>query len=81
MSKTMAQLPYHYGVKLRGFPSSEQKHLIKRNSDASRFIYNEMNGYESQTLPVKTSANTYFYCSTTHSNPGAATKKTSYWNF
>lgn len=44
MSKTMAQLPYHYGVKVRVFPSAEQKRLIKRNSDASRFIYNEMNG-------------------------------------
>ena len=44
MSKTMAQLPYHYGFKLRVFPLSEQKRLIKRNSDASRFIYNEMNG-------------------------------------
>lgn len=40
----MAQLPYHYGVKVRVFPSTEQKRLIKRNSDASRFIYNEMNG-------------------------------------
>ena len=37
----MAQLPYHYGVKLRVFPSAEQKRLIKSNSDASRFIYNE----------------------------------------
>jgi Helix-turn-helix domain. len=44
LSKTMAKLPYHYGVKLRIFPSNEQKRLIKRNSDASRFIYNEMNG-------------------------------------
>ncbi|MBT9670565.1 IS200/IS605 family element transposase accessory protein TnpB [Secundilactobacillus kimchicus] len=44
MSKTMAQLPYHYGVKVRVFPSTAQKRLIKRNSDASRFIYNEMNG-------------------------------------
>ncbi|MBU9790413.1 helix-turn-helix domain-containing protein, partial [Lentilactobacillus sp. G22-6] len=44
MSQTMAQLPYHYGVKVRVFPSNQQKQLIKRNSDASRFIYNEMNG-------------------------------------
>ncbi len=44
MTKTMAQLPYHYGVKVRIFPSTEQKRLIKRNSDASRFIYNQMNG-------------------------------------
>jgi putative transposase len=44
MSKSMAQLSYHYGVKVRIFPSSAQKRLIKRNSDASRFVYNEMNG-------------------------------------
>lgn len=44
MNKTMAKLPYHYGVKVRIFPSNEQKRLIKLNSDASRFIYNEMNG-------------------------------------
>lgn len=44
MNQTMAQLPYHYGVKVRIFPSNEQKRLIKLNSDASRFVYNEMNG-------------------------------------
>ena len=53
MSKTMAQLPYHYGVKLRVFPSSEQKRLIKRNSDASRFIYNEMNGMNRELYLLK----------------------------
>ncbi|MFB9769005.1 RNA-guided endonuclease InsQ/TnpB family protein [Lactiplantibacillus modestisalitolerans] len=60
MSKTMAQLPYHYGVKIRIFPSTEQKRLIKRNSDASRFIYNEMNGINRELyllrqvkLPIK----------------------------
>ena len=53
MSKTMAQLPYHYGVKLRVFPSSEQKHLIKRNSDASRFIYNEMNGMNRELYQLR----------------------------
>ncbi|MGL5886399.1 MAG: helix-turn-helix domain-containing protein, partial [Bombilactobacillus sp.] len=53
MSKTMAQLPYHYGVKLRVFPSSEQKRLIKRNSDASRFIYNEMNGMNRELYQLR----------------------------
>ena len=53
MSKTMAQLPYHYGVKLRVFPSAEQKRLIKRNSDASRFIYNEMNGMNRELYLLK----------------------------
>ena len=53
MSKTMAQLTYHYGVKLRVFPSAEQKRLIKRNSDASRFIYNEMNGMNRELYLLK----------------------------
>ena len=39
---TMAKLPYHFGVRLRVYPSTEQKRLIKRNSDASRIIYNEL---------------------------------------
>ncbi|MGV0169061.1 RNA-guided endonuclease InsQ/TnpB family protein [Furfurilactobacillus sp. WILCCON 0119] len=53
MSKTMAQLPYHYGVRVRIFPSNEQKRLIKRNSDASRFIYNEMNGMNRELFLLK----------------------------
>ena len=40
--KSMAQLKYHYGIKMRCYPSDQQKRLIKLNSDASRFIYNEM---------------------------------------
>ncbi|AVK62969.1 transposase [Lactobacillus sp. CBA3606] len=53
MSKTMAQLPYHYGVKVRVFPATEQKRLIKHNSDASRFIYNEMNGMNRELLMLR----------------------------
>ena len=40
--KSMAQLEYHYGLKVRIYPSDYQKQIIKVNSDASRFIYNEM---------------------------------------
>ncbi|GBG95305.1 hypothetical protein LFYK43_17640 [Ligilactobacillus salitolerans] len=39
---SMKKLPYHYGVKVRCYPSSQQKAIIKRNSDASRFVYNEL---------------------------------------
>ncbi|MFC6322472.1 RNA-guided endonuclease InsQ/TnpB family protein [Companilactobacillus baiquanensis] len=49
----MSQLPYHYGVKLRIFPSNAQKVLIKRNSDASRFIYNEMNGMNKELFRLR----------------------------
>lgn len=38
----MAQLKYHYGLKMRIYPSDQQKAIIKVNSDASRFIYNEL---------------------------------------
>ena len=40
--KSMAQLKYHYGLKARIYPSDYQKQIIKINSDASRYIYNEM---------------------------------------
>ena len=40
--KSMAQMKYHYGLKVRIYPSDRQKKIIKINSDASRFIYNEM---------------------------------------
>ncbi len=53
MNKSMAQLSYHYGVKVRIFPSNKQKRLIKRNSDASRFIYNEMNGINRELFLLK----------------------------
>ncbi len=42
MAKKMAELNYHYGLKMRLFPSSEQKRLIDNNINASRFAYNEM---------------------------------------
>ena len=38
----MAQMKCHYGLKVRIYPSDRQKKIIKINSDASRFIYNEM---------------------------------------
>jgi putative transposase len=38
----MADLGYHYGLKMRIFPSSEQKRRIDNNINASRFAYNEM---------------------------------------
>ncbi|UTF47315.1 RNA-guided endonuclease InsQ/TnpB family protein [Limosilactobacillus fermentum] len=40
--KSMVQMKYHYGLKVRIYPSDRQKKIIKINSDASRFIYNEM---------------------------------------
>ena len=43
MSQSVKQSSeYSYGLKVRIFPSSYQKLQIKRSSDASRFIYNEL---------------------------------------
>lgn len=42
MAKKMADLTYYYGLKMRIFPSSEQKRAINNNVNASRFAYNEM---------------------------------------
>lgn len=38
----MTKYEYNFGVKTRIFPSSQQKKIITRNSDASRFIYNNL---------------------------------------
>ena len=37
--KRMSSLAYHFGVKLRFYPSSKQKKIIKLNYDAQRFVY------------------------------------------
>ena len=39
--KRMSSLTYHFGVKLRFYPSSEQKKIIKLNYDAQRQDKNE----------------------------------------
>lgn len=40
--KSVAKMKYHFGLRVRIYPSDQQKQLIKVNSDASRFVYNEM---------------------------------------
>lgn len=42
--KRMSSLAYHFGVKLRFYPSSKQKKIIKLNYVAQRFIYNSYVG-------------------------------------
>ena len=56
----MAELEYNYGMKVRIYPSDHQKKIIKVNSDASRFIYNQMVALNKElyhlkkiTLPIK----------------------------
>lgn len=38
---TMKNMPYHYGLRVRLYPSFKQKTVIKHNSDAARFVYNK----------------------------------------
>lgn len=42
--KRMSQLEYHFGIKLRFYPSDKQKRIIKHNYDAQRFVYNQYVG-------------------------------------
>ena len=42
--KRMSALTYNFGLKLRIYPSSQQKKMIKQNYDAQRFVYNEYVG-------------------------------------
>lgn len=51
--KSMAKLKYHYGVKMRIYPSDQQKQIIKINSDASRFVYNEMVAIDKELYQLK----------------------------
>ncbi len=39
---TMAELPYHFGMKMRCYPSTKQMQMIHLGIDAKRFVYNEM---------------------------------------
>ena len=42
--KRMSSLAYHFGIKLRFYPSSKQKKIIKLSYDAQRFVYNSYVG-------------------------------------
>lgn len=51
--KRMDQMQYHYGVKVRIYPSSKQKQVIKNSSDASRFVYNESVAIDREMYQLK----------------------------
>ncbi len=40
--KKMAELSYYYGLKVRIYPSTQQKRIIKLNSDVARTVYNKL---------------------------------------
>lgn len=39
--KNMSQLKYNFGIKMRAYPSAQQKRIIQINCDAARFVYNK----------------------------------------
>mgnify|MGYP003499150202 CR=1 FL=1 len=40
--KKMSDLEYHYGLKMRIYPSTNQKKIIKINGNIARTVYNKM---------------------------------------
>ncbi|MBS0953600.1 transposase [Lactiplantibacillus plantarum] len=64
----MTDLKYHYGLKMRIFPSSKQKRSIDNNINASRFAYNEMVAIDKELfllqkvkIPIKIVQDRIFY--------------------
>lgn len=53
MTKKMSEFKYHYGIKMRIFPSREQKHQIDNNINASRFAYNEMVAIDKELFQLR----------------------------
>jgi putative transposase len=47
--KHMKDYAYHYGLKVRIYPSDRQKEIIQRNADAARFVYNELVAVNKET--------------------------------
>ncbi|WP_270451819.1 helix-turn-helix domain-containing protein, partial [Lactobacillus crispatus] len=51
--KRMSSLASHFGLKVRFYPSSKQKKIIKLNYDAQRFIYNSYVGCNQSNYHAK----------------------------
>lgn len=58
--RTVAEMPYHIGLKIKLYPSDGQKHLIAVNAGVSRAVYNhlvacgnENTGCPKQCLPSR----------------------------
>ena len=51
--KKMKDLSYHYGLKIRIYPSSKQKQMIKINSDISRTVYNKLIAIDKELYQLK----------------------------
>ncbi len=51
--KTMRNLTYHYGLKMRIYPSDKQKKIIKLNSGVFRATYNHLLGSEHEIFNLQ----------------------------
>lgn len=52
----IADMPYHFGVKVNIHPTKRQKDIIRRNSDASRFVYNKLIEIDKRIFDIKNAA-------------------------
>lgn len=51
--KKMSDLEYHYGLKMRIYPSTNQKKIIKINGNIARTIYNKMVAIDQELYKLK----------------------------
>ncbi|MGN8885405.1 RNA-guided endonuclease InsQ/TnpB family protein [Ligilactobacillus salivarius] len=51
--KKMSDLVYHYGLKMRIYPSSQQKKIIDLNGNIARTVYNKMVGIDQEIYQLK----------------------------
>ena len=50
---SMSDLPYHLGIKMRIYPSSQQKRIIAINCGVSRAVYNKLIAINSELLHLR----------------------------
>ncbi len=51
--KKMSDLAYHYGLKMRIYPSSQQKAIIELNGNIARTVYNKMVAIDQELYQLK----------------------------
>ena len=51
--KKMSDLAYHYGLKMRIYPSSQQKEIIDLNGNIARTVYNKMVAIDQELYQLK----------------------------
>ena len=51
--KKMSDLTYHYGLKMRIYPSSQQKKIIDLNGNIARTVYNKMVAIDQELYQLK----------------------------